>query len=255
MTGNAIGFDVAESEEFVGRVRAAEKILIRTIERKLHRPFRETGKATKEVSQNYQLFLSVPRGGSFAVTLRVGLPDHQLYLEGMEDVAPPTAADTIRNILECFQAFNVGDNEQLARLIPDSAYRRNFFALARQLAPDGDRVKMVGLTAGAGEPTNRVAIERPKRDIGREDGEEANKEGFVEVTGELLFANSTTTKNTIKVVDDENVRHSFHVPEGMMEDIVKPLWENRVRVVGLRKGKKVELVSIDPLREIAGGGR
>jgi len=197
----------------------------------------------------------VPRGGSFAVTLRVGLPDHQLYFEGMEDVTPPTAADTIRDILECFQAFNVGDNEQLARLIPDPAYRRNFFALARQLAPDGDRVKMVGLTAGAGEPTNRVAIERPKRDIGREDGEEVNKEGFVEITGELLFANSTTTKNTIKVVDDENVRHSFHVPEGMMADIAKPLWENRVRVVGLRKGKKIELVSIDPLREIAGGER
>ncbi len=246
MMGNAIGFDVAESEEFVGRVQVAEKLLIRTIERNLHRPFRDTGKAIRGIAENYQLFLSAPRGGSFAVTLRVGLPDQQLYLEGMEEVAPPTATDTIRDILACFQAFNAGDDAHLTQLIPDPAYRRNFFALARQLAPDGDRVKMVGLTAGDGEPVNRVAIHRLKRDVGRVDADREDQVGVIEVTGGLLFASSTSKSNTIKVVDDENTRHSFYVPEGMMADIVKPLWANRVRVIGARRGKrKVELDSID----------
>ena len=113
---------------------------------------------------------------------------------------------------------------------------------------------MVGLTIGHGEPSQRISIVRVKRDVYR-DGAAQHEEGLVEVTGELLFANSTTKTNTIKVVDDARNRHSFHVPEGMMADIVKPLWENRVRVVGLKKRRKVELISIDPLREIIGGER
>ena len=249
MTGNAIGHDVAESEEFVGRLQVAEKILIRTIERTLRRPFREAGKTNKEISDNYQLFLSVPRGGSFAVTLRIGLPENQLYLKGMEDEIPPTAEQTIHNIVACFHAFNSGDDTRLEQLIPDPAYRRNFSGLARLLAPDGDRVKMVGMTAGDGGPDDRIAISRLRRDIDRVAAEKGDKEEIVEVIGGLRFANSTTKSNMIKVVDDENVRHSFHVPEGMMADIVKPLWANQVRVVGIKKGKrKVELKSIDPIR-------
>jgi hypothetical protein len=34
------------------------------------------------------------------------------------------------------------------------------------------------------------------------------------------------------------------VPDGMMSDIVKPLWEEEVTVIGVQKGKKIHLMQI-----------
>lgn len=38
------------------------------------------------------------------------------------------------------------------------------------------------------------------------------------------------------------------VPEGMMSDIVKPLWESRVNVIGIKKGQSYYLDSISEVR-------
>lgn len=248
IAGDAVGSGIAQSDEFVGRVQVAQKIITRTIERKLHRPFRESGNAIKEIETNYQLYLSAPRAGSFAVTLRVGLPDDQPFLAGMEDAAPPSPGDTVHAVLECLEAFNSGQDERLRELIPEPDYHRNFVALARRLAPDGERVKLVGFTSDDAETPRRVALDRPRRSFARDEVERLD--GVIDVTGRLLFANSTTRSNMIRVVDDAEVQHRFSVPAGMMADIVKPLWEDRVRAVGIRKGKvKVELQDIEPIRE------
>jgi hypothetical protein len=66
----------------------------------------------------------------------------------------------------------------------------------------------------------------------------------VEVTGTLKFADSRKRTNEIQIVSTGNVRHTIVVPDGMMSDIVKPLWEEEVTVTGVHKGRKIHLMQI-----------
>ena len=50
--GNATATGMAESGEFVDRIQTSEKLLLRTFERKSGKPFREAGKAIKEIARN-----------------------------------------------------------------------------------------------------------------------------------------------------------------------------------------------------------
>ena len=138
---------MAQSDQVVGRVEVSEKLIFRTIERKLGRPFREAGPAGKEITRNFELYISVPRAGSFAMTLRLGLPQKQLVLPIIERDILQRPGEIIDTLLECLESFD-NDQKGLEDLIPDPTYRRNFVALARKLAPDGDRVKVVGLDKG-----------------------------------------------------------------------------------------------------------
>ncbi len=41
-------------------------------------------------------------------------------------------------------------------------------------------------------------------------------------------------QNLIKLLDEEGRHHTIIVPPGMMDDIVRPLWDYRVMVTGPR---------------------
>ena len=61
-----------------------------------------------------------------------------------------------------------------------------------------------------------------------------------------MFADSTRTHPRIQVVDDQGTRHRIIVPDGMMADIVKPMWETRVRVSGRKRLGALILDDITP---------
>ncbi|MGP0069162.1 MAG: hypothetical protein ACLQGP_36880 [Isosphaeraceae bacterium] len=240
--GKATGHGMAQSDEFVDRVQTSEKLLFRTIERKMGRPFRETGKAIKEITRNFELYLSVPRAASFAVTLRVGLPQKQLVFPNMEQDILNEPGKIIDDLLECLETFDANDQERLKVLIPDEIYRRNFIGLAERLAPDGEQVRVVGLTVLRQGEERRVALikkHREPRAIRPTD------ETSIEIIGRLLFANATSVRKKIKIVSDDGVAHSLDVPEGMMADIVRPLWEDEVRVQGKKRGDTIHLEHIE----------
>ena len=249
IAGNATGFGMAQSDEFIERVKISEKLIIRTIERKLDRPFRETGKAIKEITDNFELYLSTPRAASFAVTLRVGLRQKQMNLPGINHnhkiLSEPEKI--LDEVLECLNSFAKNDTTRLKEMIPDDVYRRNFIALAERLAPDGDRVKVVGLTAvrdGRAKKVSLRSIAHERRDVPRP-GETSSV-----VIGRLKFADETKSdRQQIKVVDDQGVPHAAIVPEGMMADIVKPLWGDRVKAYMVRRGKRSVLDRIEKVNE------
>jgi hypothetical protein len=246
--GNATGFGMAQSDEFVDRVQTSEKLILRTIERKMGRPFRETGKAIKEISRNFEVYVSVPRAASFAVTLRVGLPRKQPYLNmDLEVLTEP--GKIIDNLLECLETFGEEDERRLRELIPEETYRRNFVALAKRLAPDGDQVKVVGLTARRHGVEKRVVL--VKWHVEERAAQHVDKSSSV-IVGRLLFANATSAaRKKIRIVDDQGVQHALVVPEGMMADIVKPLWEDRVEATAIRRGKTLYLQQIERARNEA----
>ena len=80
INGNATSHGLAQADQVLPRVEAADKLIVRTIERLHNKPFRDSGKAVKEITENYELYLSVPRAASFAITLRLGRPGKQKFL-------------------------------------------------------------------------------------------------------------------------------------------------------------------------------
>ena len=240
--GRAIGHGMAESNVFVDRVQASGKLILRTFERKSGKPFRETAKAVKEITQHAELYLSTSRAASFAVTFRVGLPQKQLGLPAMEHEITMEPERIIDDLFDCLDSFQRKD-DRLKVLIPDAVYRRNFVALAERLAPDGDKVKVVGLTVTRHGQERQVALvkRRPDERVRRKTRKET-----VTIMGTLLYANSTRLRQKrIKIVDDEGKEHVLLVPDGMMADVVKPLWEDRVVATGAKQGKVIRLQHIE----------
>ena len=247
MAGQAIGYGFASSDEFVTRVRDFERLLYRTAERKAGREYREGGSPKKFIKNNFELYLSVPRAASFAVTLRLGRPKDQLAMSEVEG-QPSVIAETL-DLLEIAQS---GDLAAIQERVPQEPYRRNLLALAKKIAPDGDNVSIVGFTVRRGVKERRLSLTRTKPELNeltRPRVTPAPSER-VEVTGLLKFADDTGKgEGTIKLVESDGTTHKIRVPEGMMTDIVRPLWDDEVVVRGERSGGVIELDEIDAVDE------
>ncbi len=246
IAGKSVGYGIAPTEAFLRRVETAENLLYRTAERQQNRPYRDRGRRDKSLSESLQLYISVPRAASFAVTFRVGA-SQQLSLPGLS-----LGKGVIDELLECLELYSHRDEEHLRARIPEEAYYRNFVSLAQNVAPDGRNVEVVGFTTlRSGEPRQVQLTHTPPlapffRDEAqrRSDVKPDDDTNAVEVTGTLKFANSRKRTNEIQIVSTGNVRHTIVVPDGMMSDIVKPLWEEEVTVTGVHKGRKIHLMQI-----------
>lgn len=233
---------LAESDIVLDRLGGIQLLVVRTFERKSNRPFREKGPPLQS-ARGYTLFFSVPRAASFAVTLRIGRPE-QLALPGMD-----YGAELVDEIMSCLELFRRNDTEQLQERIPDPAYRRNFIGLVRRIAPDGRAVKMVGFTTLSSQGERSVLLTQPQREIllpRIPDEDQSQPSNMVQVQGELRYASELQVgaKDEIRLRDQNGKVHKVIVPQGMMSDIVKPLWEEVVIVTGYRAGKKIRLTDI-----------
>jgi hypothetical protein len=66
---------------------------------------------------------------------------------------------------------------------------------------------------------------------------------LITIKGILKFADAAKSK--IKLVDEDGKPHTIIVPEGMLNDIVRPKWEDMITVTGFVKGREIHLVDID----------
>lgn len=246
ITGNAVGLGLADSEVFISRVQDLEKLLYRTAERQTNRPFRDRGRRDKALAKEVGVYISAPRAASFAVTFRIGYAK-QMRLPGMD-----LAGSVIAELLDCIEVLGSGVPEEMERRIPNPAYRRNFLALARRIAPDGDAVRAVGFTAAIGATERRVLLTRTPTELPTpellEEGAETGRR--VEIQGTLKFADSTKPdRDEIRIVDPDGRKHRIIVPEGMMDDIVRPLWDFEVTVVGILQRDLIFLMDISKTKE------
>ena len=247
IAGDAVGFGFASSDEFVGRVQDFAAIILRTVERRLKQPYRERGSPKSQLKETFGVFLSVPRAASFAVTLKLGQPSQQ-----RDFWADDETSLVIDEVLDLFEAVQAGDVDELARRIPDRPYLRNFSALAKRIAPDGEEVYLVGLTSRRPGKVRRVALTRRRGEltklvsVARESTSQAIEDEYVEVRGVLHYADEIgRSDGTIKLEDEDGLVHEILVPEGMMGDIVRPLWDDTVVVAGTRRGNRIRLEGID----------
>lgn len=245
INGESIGLGIASSEEVVNRVHYTELLIFRTAERKKGLPFREKGQTTKAIKEEFGLYMSVPRAASFAVTLKIGRPKDQMSLP----FGP--VKEVIDEVLDCLDFLNNKDEKTLKEKIPDNAYYQNFLGLAKQIAPDGKEVSQVGFTVLRNGAERRIPLkrERDKISLTEEKITPIEAEEKISIKGSLLYADSVTQNKKIKLVELNNQTHTILVPEGMMSDIVRPLWEDVVIVEGIKVGKEIKLLDIKKAEE------
>lgn len=248
IAGEDVGYGIAPTDIFIARVEQTENLLYRTAERKQEKPYRDRGRRDKSLQQNLELYMTVPRAASFAVTFKVGRST-QLSLPGQS-----FGMQVIDELFECLEILSRGDEARLKERIADEAYYRNFVGLARLIAPDGQRVSLVGFTTSRLGSVKTVALRAqegnhlllPTARLTQPTSRTVTS--AVQLSGILKMANALHEgKHKIEIVAEGNMRHTIDVPSGMMSDIVKPLWDTHVIVTGEQRGKKITLQDIRPL--------
>lgn len=241
IAGQAVGFGMALTGQIVTRIQTVEKLILRSAERLANKPFREKGPPRRALRKDLQLFMAVPRAASFAVSFKVGQPKGMDRLPGFN-----YPADIIDELMSCLQMFDQQRENELREKIPDRAYFTNFVALVRDVAPDGRQVKEVGLTTIRRGAEIHVPITRKRSQISLVSSIAPTQDRgkLVKVEGQLLLADKTRKHREIGLVDKKGKVHRVLVPEGMMSDIVKPLWECTVVVEGNRVDDVINLQDI-----------
>jgi hypothetical protein len=250
LAGGTVGYGIVPARTLLSRVELTETLLYRTAERRLGRSYREQGRPSRGITSNLQLYMSIPRAASFAVTFRVGNIE-QPSLPGFS-----LGEQVIDEALDCLELFSNNQYEQLNRRIGEEAYYRNFIALAKGLSPDGVAVTIVGFTRFRGGEEKVVALP-PRGPAPRAPSivsesllgqivEIAPHPERVVVAGTLLRADSITGgRNEITIVSNDEKRYRIIVPLGMMADIVRPLWETEVVVTGSQESGRIILEDIE----------
>lgn len=249
LMGREVGFGLVNAEELLGRVHNSSQLLYRIAERRANRSFREGGYPAREIREGYQTFISAVKSGSFIATLKLGQPAGQLSLPGMA-----ATAEVVDEFIDLMQLVTRSRIEEIKERVPDLAYRRNFFALAKKLAPDGRRIQQVSFKAGRGGVARSVEITKPAADFPAPPVEEAapGESEAVELRGILRYANATRSQqNQIRIMDSDRKSHTIEVPAGMMNDIVRPMWDTPVVVEGLKQAGRIVLQDIWPAAEEA----
>ena len=243
LSGQSVGLGVMRQDEFFERVDNSSKVFRRIIEWRSNRPFKKRGRPGKDIEENSQLFVSIPRAASFAVTLKLGRPTDQLSPSRL-------STDVIDEFMDLMELVSQSRISEIKERIPDPAYFQDFVRLSQKIAPDGERIRQVGFTVLRGGKERFVRVTTPASEFplmpDTEDLRSVKNENEpVELRGVLCYADATSTGiNRIKVIDDRQETHIVEVPKGQVNDIVRPMWNSQVRIKGIRTGKRIILEEI-----------
>jgi hypothetical protein len=249
--GNATSFGGTLVEPLMARVERVTSLFYRTVERLLGVDYRVTGSATKDIKDAYGLYVNAFAPGSFAVSFQIGAPDPQFNLFPDEKPRKRVEPDfVVDELMKCLEVWETEKPEALKKIIRDETYYQNFVGIAKQIAPDGDAVKLVGFkTLRKGEET--VTLRKSRKQL-RETfhvTELPEKSApTVNLSGVLRFASSPRSKKfgTVHLVDAE-ASHTVRVPIALMKDVVQPYYEERVDITAVKKGNYIYLDEIAPI--------
>jgi hypothetical protein len=239
--GPFVGRGIARPKEFIERIQKLEILVFRTLERRLGRDFRESGRPERDISDAVEVYVSVPRAASFAVSFKLGRG--QMALPGID-----LGADVVGEMMQCFDLINSQRMDDLRTKIPNDTYYENFVGLAKCIAPDGERVSSVALIAQKGDKEQRIVLRTPRQKFfPPSDESRIPSHERVEIRGLLRYADATKKDSgIIELVAEGGAIQKVKVPLHMMADIVRPMFDYEVEVVGERKGQYVMLESIEP---------
>ncbi len=240
LKGNAIGYGTIIYNEFERRIKNTKILIDRTIQRLMKKKYQKAGRVSKEVKK-FEPILCAPTPGSFNISFKFSAPaGTQLNLFF-------NAKDIIDEILKGIELINQSRLDLLEEAINDPAYFRNFVSHVKELAPDGDRIKLIAFTS-----KRKKVIFKQKRDvITLPISEEITTEQKpIEIEGVLDYA-IARKEEAIGLTTKDKKHYTIIVQEGL-EDLVRSYFKQWVRISGLQdqqKENKIYLTDINELEE------
>jgi len=236
LAGNSAGYGMIKADEFIKRAEIFNNMTIRTAERLYNKPFRVSGRVSKDIKENFETYYSVPRAASFAITLRVGYKPNTFSL--FEDEEIQTVV--IKEIVENIEMINNHDEKKLKKKIENEDYFSNTLGLIKKLSPDNKEISLVGLTTQKNGNENMIYFTRLSDEIKLAPiihKENVSDMEDVFITGKLIYANAPTSD--IRLTTDNGEQYTIIVPKGLLADIVRPYWEQNVTIKGKKQEKKI----------------
>ena len=222
LQGNNVGFGTILYDEFLKRIKGTRALIDRTIQRILGADYQRSGRIAK-IYRPFIPALAAPRPGSFAITIKLAVA------KGKQIPMFITAAQVIDEIMAGVEFINNADEKRLHERIRQEVYYRNFIALTRDIAPDGEKISFVGFTS----LRNSVGITRLRNQIKLLPEE---KKGDVErtpITVEGLLDYATARRQeAIGLTTEEGKEYTIIVQEGL-DDLVHAYFKQWVVVTGL----------------------
>ena len=243
LSGGEVGLGFVRFSDLATRLENTSKLIGRTVERLVGRPFRERGRVPRDLAEACETYVSTPRAASFALTVKL--------TSDREDRYGINASTVFNEFMDLIQFVNNGENYEIHERIPDSKYLDNFLSLARKIAPDGDRVRQVSFTSVTRGEQRAVTFTRlphniihPSSDLQIGPSIPAEQHSLI---GTLQGADVTQrTGGLVKIVDDDGKTHNVRVPKRLVHSIVRPMWHSRVVVEYTRRANRMVLDGIYP---------
>lgn len=243
MEGKFINSGMMPYIEFGKKLDSFTKIIHRSTQYLTGKEYKPTRIPKKDIL--ITPYISVPQYGSFAVDIKFVVPSGtQLRL----DVTTENIIDHIMN------AFDLLNNDKIDMLKSfykqQDAYFTNFISLSKDIAPDGEIIKRLGLSTKRKTinfSRNQNEIKTIKSEMKKAIEMEEQKKEYIKVEGILNYADSRYEgKETIMLLTDQGEERKIIVKEGM-EDVVRNNYKLRVRVEGESDGKDIYL---DEIKEV-----
>ena len=248
--GNATYFGGTLVEPLFNRIEKVTALFYRTVERMLGVDYRIHGSSKKEIKDVYGLYLNAFAPSSFAVSFQVGAPNPQLEFFDHRPKPPVKPDKVVDELMSCLELWELGKSDTLKERIPNQTYYENFVGIAKQIAPDGDDVKLVGFKSVRKGREKPVTL-RKSRERLREQPYEVltlKKKGAQKINfkGILKFASTPITRHygTVQLLTEKEGQQSIKVPLGMMKEVVKPYYEESVIIGTMKKGDLYYLTDI-----------
>lgn len=249
--GSEVGPGMADKDEVINRIQWLSTSIYRTAQRSRGDPY--TDGIPRKLKREVKIDLNMPIAASFAVAFRLS------YIPSKEQPMLPGMGwwpeEIIDELMTCLTLLQSEDAPKLRERFSEEAYLTSFVGLSQLVAPDGERVKLVGFTSLKDGRERQVVLDKPKKALREitesmlskvtEDQVRSNR---VTVEGRLLRADSTNPKrgSQLQVIDDCGKPHSIVIKVGG-GDIVRSLYEAFVRVTGEFDGKRIINAEIEPV--------
>jgi len=251
--GDATGRGIISADLLVKRIDQIKILFYRTIERLSELPYRAVGKPPKFVTEQYRLFLNALVPSSFGVTFSIGQPIEQLEMFPGFEVKKIEPAQVIDEVITCFELIQQNESDALQERFNDNNYYQNFVAMAKQMAPDGEEIKVLGLAAIRDGTERSIGFRRTKLEIqlgSNSTPENVNSRDreVIRIEGQLKVADSLSTKNEtgkVKLVERSGATRTIRVPISQMQDVVQPYFDEYVVITGYRRGHSLYLTDIE----------
>jgi hypothetical protein len=232
LAGDDVMPGIANFQTVTDRAICTVQALYRTAQRTLGKPYRD--QIPTKLKKKITPYMTVARAASFAFTIRLA------EMGGGDQECLPgfsLGATVVDEFLTCTEFLVQNRVDSLKTRINNEAYFRNFLKLTEKIAPDGRNIKMVGFTTIQGGKTREVNLvtsqERLKAISTPEETSGSSEDQPINLKGKLLYADATGAQDEIRILDQQGNKHKVRVPEGLMDDIVRPLWNRQVEVEGL----------------------